>query len=59
MRVVLADLPGEALTRAAREVAGAAPGGEADVRAVATDVAKPEALEALRREAASSARCRC
>ncbi|WP_082173576.1 SDR family NAD(P)-dependent oxidoreductase [Methylobacterium platani] len=53
MRVVLADLPGEALTQAAREVAGAAPGGEADVRAVATDVAKPEALEALRREAAS------
>ncbi|AWN46228.1 short-chain dehydrogenase [Methylobacterium terrae] len=53
MRVVLADLPGEALTRAGREVADAAQGGEAEVRAVPTDVASPEALEALRREAAS------
>ncbi|TNC09668.1 SDR family NAD(P)-dependent oxidoreductase [Methylobacterium terricola] len=53
MRVVLADLPGEALTQAGRLVAGVAQGGEADVRAVPTDVTKPEALEALRREAAS------
>ncbi|WP_083469309.1 SDR family NAD(P)-dependent oxidoreductase [Methylobacterium variabile] len=51
MRVVLADLPGEALTQAGRAVAGAAAGGEADVRAVPTDVSQPEALAALRREA--------
>lgn len=53
MRVVLADLPGEALDQAGRTVAEAAPGGAADVRAVPTDVTKPEALEALRREADS------
>ncbi|MGE7416123.1 SDR family NAD(P)-dependent oxidoreductase [Methylobacterium tarhaniae] len=51
MRVVLADLPGEALEQAGRTVAAAAPGGAAEVRAVPTDVTKPEALEALRREA--------
>ena len=51
MRVVLADLPGGALDQAGRTVAAAVPGGEADVRAVPTDVTKPEALEALRREA--------
>ncbi len=53
MRVVLADLPGEALTAAGRAVAAAARGGEAEVRAVPTDVADPEALAALSREAAS------
>ncbi|GJD64099.1 SDR family NAD(P)-dependent oxidoreductase [Methylobacterium frigidaeris] len=53
MRVALADLPGEALEQAGRMVAAAAPGGEADIRAVATDVTKPEALQALRREAES------
>ncbi|TGE01720.1 SDR family NAD(P)-dependent oxidoreductase [Methylobacterium nonmethylotrophicum] len=53
MRVVLADLAGEALTRAAAEVGSAAPGAGADVRAVPTDVTKPEALAALRREAES------
>ncbi len=51
MRVVLADLPGEALDQAGRAVAAASPGGEAEIRAVPTDVTKPEALEALRREA--------
>ncbi|MGX7709098.1 SDR family NAD(P)-dependent oxidoreductase [Methylobacterium sp. Gmos1] len=51
MRVVLADLPGEALEQAGRTVAAAAPGGAGDVRAVPTDVTKPEALDALRREA--------
>ncbi len=51
MRVVLADLPGEALDRAGRTVAAAAPGGAGDIRTVPTDVTKPEALDALRREA--------
>lgn len=53
MRVVLADLPGETLDQAGRSVAAASPGGEADVRVVPTDVTKPEAQEALRREAGS------
>ncbi|AWB22832.1 KR domain-containing protein [Methylobacterium currus] len=53
MRVVLADLPGEALDQAGRTVAAAAPGGAADIRTVPTDVGKPEALDALRREADS------
>ena len=53
MRVVLADLPGEALTAAGRAVAAAARGGEAEVRAMPTDVTDPEALAALSREAAS------
>jgi NAD(P)-dependent dehydrogenase (short-subunit alcohol dehydrogenase family) len=39
MKVVLADLAGPALERAAAEVAGLARGGSADVHAVATDVA--------------------
>ncbi|MET7243771.1 SDR family NAD(P)-dependent oxidoreductase [Methylobacterium sp. EM32] len=51
LRVVLADLPGEALDQAGRTVAAAAPGGAAEVRAVPTDVTRPEALEALHREA--------
>ncbi|MGF3022351.1 SDR family NAD(P)-dependent oxidoreductase [Methylobacterium aquaticum] len=53
LRVVLADLPGTALDQAGRAVAAVAPGGEAEIRAVPTDVTKPEALEALHREAAS------
>jgi hypothetical protein len=48
LRVCLADLPGERLDDAARRVAESAPGGAADVRAVATDVARPESLDALR-----------
>ncbi|WP_082711192.1 SDR family NAD(P)-dependent oxidoreductase [Methylobacterium indicum] len=51
MRVVLADLPGEALDAAHRAVAAVAQGG-AEIRAVPTDVAVPEALAALAREAA-------
>ncbi|ACL56695.1 SDR family NAD(P)-dependent oxidoreductase [Methylobacterium nodulans] len=49
MSVVLADLPGEALDAAAREVAAAGAG----VRAVPTDVARREAVESLRAAAAA------
>lgn len=51
MAVWLADLPGEALESARAEVAALAR--EVPVRALATDVARPEAMEALR--AAASA----
>ncbi|MEH3146279.1 MAG: SDR family NAD(P)-dependent oxidoreductase [Methylobacterium frigidaeris] len=54
MRVVVADLPGPALDEAARLVAQAAPGGDAMVRAVPTDVADRAAVDALR-EAATAA----
>ncbi|WP_298965207.1 SDR family NAD(P)-dependent oxidoreductase [uncultured Methylobacterium sp.] len=54
MRVVIADLPGEALDAAARAAAEAAPAGEARVRAIPTDVADRAAVEALR-EAATAA----
>jgi NAD(P)-dependent dehydrogenase (short-subunit alcohol dehydrogenase family) len=48
MRVVLADLPGERLERAGREVAGLHQGGAAAVRAVPTDVSRFEEVERLR-----------
>jgi NAD(P)-dependent dehydrogenase (short-subunit alcohol dehydrogenase family) len=48
LKVVLADLPGEALDRAAAEVAEIAAGGAPDVRAVPTDVSLFEEVEGLR-----------
>jgi NAD(P)-dependent dehydrogenase (short-subunit alcohol dehydrogenase family) len=48
LKVVLADLPGEALERAASEVAEIAAGGAPDVRAVPTDVSLLEEVEGLR-----------
>ncbi|MFE0755730.1 SDR family NAD(P)-dependent oxidoreductase [Inquilinus sp. NPDC058860] len=51
LKVVLADLPGEALDRAAGEVAELAAGGAPDIRAVPTDVSQPEEVERLRDEA--------
>ncbi|WP_018236392.1 SDR family NAD(P)-dependent oxidoreductase [Ensifer sp. BR816] len=49
MKVVLADLAGERLQAAAAEVAKLAPGGAADVAAIATDVSRPDELVALAR----------
>ncbi len=51
MKVVLADLPGEALERAAAEVVAEARGGAADVCAVAVDVSRLEDLTRLKEEA--------
>ena len=51
MKVVLADLPGEALDKAAREVSALSPHGPESVAAVPTDVSKIESLETLEREA--------
>jgi NAD(P)-dependent dehydrogenase (short-subunit alcohol dehydrogenase family) len=51
LKVVLADLPGERLDEAAAAVAAVARGGAADVRAVATDVSRPEAIAALEKAA--------
>jgi NAD(P)-dependent dehydrogenase (short-subunit alcohol dehydrogenase family) len=48
MRIGLADLPGDALERAAEEVAEAARGGPDAVLAVPTDVGRREAVEQLR-----------
>src|SRR5215208_8278122 len=48
MRIGLADLPGDALERAAEEVAEAARGGPNAVLAVPTDVGRREAVEQLR-----------
>lgn len=47
--VVLADLEGDALAKAAGEVAAMAENGETDVVAIGTDVSKPDELEALER----------
>src|SRR5262249_19533671 len=47
-RVCLADLGGDALAKAAAEVAGAARRGAADVLAVATDVSDRDAVERLK-----------
>ena len=49
LSVALADLEGDRLTTAAREVASLAAGGERDVAAIGTDVSKPEELAALER----------
>ncbi|OAP43367.1 short-chain dehydrogenase [Sinorhizobium glycinis] len=49
MKVVLADLAGERLQAAAAEVAKLAPGGAADVAAIATDVSRADELVALAR----------
>ena len=48
LKVCLADLEGDALTRAVVEVADLAPGGEADVRAVPTDVSRLEDVQRLK-----------
>jgi NAD(P)-dependent dehydrogenase (short-subunit alcohol dehydrogenase family) len=48
MKIVLADLKGEALDRAAASVAKAAKGGKEDVRAIATDVAVLEDVQRLK-----------
>jgi NAD(P)-dependent dehydrogenase (short-subunit alcohol dehydrogenase family) len=48
MNIVLADLKGEALDRAAASVAQAAKGGKSDVRAIATDVAVLEDVQRLK-----------
>ncbi|NUS67113.1 MAG: SDR family NAD(P)-dependent oxidoreductase [Ensifer adhaerens] len=50
MRVVLTDLAGDKLEKAAAEVAAASPGGEQHVTAIATDVSRLDTLEALERE---------
>ncbi|MCF6368926.1 SDR family NAD(P)-dependent oxidoreductase [Rhizobium halophilum] len=47
--VVLADLEGEALASACREVAAIAEGGEADVTPIGTDVSQPGELVSLER----------
>ncbi len=54
LNVVLADLGGEKLAAAAVEVAAAAPGGKAAIRAVPTDVSRIEEVHALR-EASTAA----
>jgi NAD(P)-dependent dehydrogenase (short-subunit alcohol dehydrogenase family) len=48
LKVVLADLPGDALTSAAEKVATLAPGGAADVLALPTDVSRAADLMLLR-----------
>ncbi len=54
MNVVLADLPGERLDKAARETAAISPHGPGSVVAIATDVSSTDSLKAL--EAAATAR---
>jgi NAD(P)-dependent dehydrogenase (short-subunit alcohol dehydrogenase family) len=49
LSVVLADLEGDRLSAACREVAALAEGGEADVAAIGTDVSKPDQIAALER----------
>ncbi|AKT39913.1 SDR family NAD(P)-dependent oxidoreductase [Chondromyces crocatus] len=51
LKVCLADLEGPALDTAARSVAALAPGGEADVRAVPTDVARLDDVQRLKEAA--------
>jgi len=51
MNVVLADLPGERLDRAARETAALSPHGPDSVAAIPADVASVESLQALERDA--------
>ena len=54
MKIVLADLKGEALDQAAASVAGVAKGGKSDVRAVATDVGVMEDVQRLKQLAYQS-----
>lgn len=54
MKIVLADLKGDALEQAAAAVAEVAKGGKADVRAVATDVAVMEEVQRLKQAAYQS-----
>jgi len=54
MKIVLADLKGEALDRAGAEVATLAKGGKADVRAVPTDVSIMEDVQRLKQIAYQS-----
>ena len=54
MKVVLADLKGQALEQAAASVAGLAKGGAADVRAVPTDVSVMEDVQRLKQAAYQS-----
>ena len=49
LSVVLADLEGDRLAEACREVAALAEDGETDVAAIGTDVSKPGEIEALER----------
>ncbi|MET3587190.1 NAD(P)-dependent dehydrogenase (short-subunit alcohol dehydrogenase family) [Pseudorhizobium tarimense] len=56
MCVVLADLEGDALVNACREVAAIAEGGEADVTPIGTDVWQPGELVSLERVVASRPR---
>lgn len=49
LSVVLADLEGDRLSDAAREVAALAEDGETDVVAIGTDVSKPDEIAALER----------
>ncbi len=51
LKVVLADLPGEALEAAAAEAGRAAQGGAADIRAVPTDVSRFDNMDRLRQVA--------
>jgi len=53
MKVVLADLAGDKLEQARRETAALAPHGADDVIAVATDVSRLDAIEALERQVIS------
>ena len=54
MKVVLADVKGEALDRAASAISQLAKGGKSDVRAVATDVAVMEDVQRLKQIAYQS-----
>ncbi|MGH6894368.1 MAG: SDR family NAD(P)-dependent oxidoreductase [Dongiaceae bacterium] len=54
LKIVLADLKGEALDKAAAEVAALARGGKSDVRAVATDVGVMEDVQRLKQIAYQS-----
>jgi NAD(P)-dependent dehydrogenase (short-subunit alcohol dehydrogenase family) len=49
LSVVLADLEGDRLADACREVAALAEGGETDIAAIGTNVSKPDEIEALER----------
>ena len=54
LNVVIADLPGERLDKAAREVAAVSPNGAKGVLAAPTDVSRLAEVEALERAATST-----